>query len=161
MQALTSLAATAWDGRGKGWQGANLGVQPTVVLYTIESGNILEYRFNDTANGLGLLNVAYQPNPWVSIAVPSDLIFIADSASLTATNAYDIGENSLDLFVYATVGGVAGIYQYYANLPGLVFSAGGLLHASTNIHWMSAATYMSGSEQPSLARVAVGLTRTL
>lgn len=133
---LQSLAAAAWNG------GA-IGQTPAVALYTVQGNSVLEYRFlPDAQTGIS------SANPAVSVIVPpaSTGQAIFPYTGLAAVSAYDIGENSIDIFVNAIINGAWGVHQYWQSTVGSEWTYGGVIASGSGIRWVSAATYMIGSE---------------
>lgn len=130
------MSATAWKS----------GMYPAAVaLYTVQGSAILEYRFPVSAAS-GMSGVT----PTVSVVVPPGKGTFANYTGLAATSAFDINEDSLDIFVVGTVNGVTGVHQYWQSWlgAGQPWSYGGAI-AQGGMYWVSATTYVKGSGEAS------------
>lgn len=119
------MAATAWKA-----------TDPGVVLYIVKSNAILEYRWSSVG-----VDGIVDTDPAVSVVIPdngSTQVFPED-APIAVVDTYDLGTNTLTLFVYGHYAGITAIHYFHCTSAGNEWTYDSYYAAQAT--WLSAAAY--------------------
>lgn len=106
----------------------------------MQSNAILEYRWGTVSGG-----ISSTESPFVSTVLRAGGNHaFPDGTPITATNAYDLGEDALNMFVVGTYNGVQGVHQFFWVGAGSIWLYVGAVVPQAGITWISSAIYLIG-----------------